>query len=50
MNILYTCDDNYIWLMGISVISLLKNNRHIAKIDIYVLGEKISTENKNYLS
>ena len=49
MNILYTCDDNYIWLMGISVISLLKNNRHIAKIDIYVLGEKISTENKKLL-
>lgn len=49
MNVLYTCDNNYIWIMGISVISLFENNREIDDLDIYLLGEKISVENKKLL-
>ena len=49
MNILYTCDDNYVWLMGISVISLFENNRNIDELNIYLLGDKISDKNKHIL-
>lgn len=50
MNVLYTCDNNYVWLMGISVISLFENNKNIDKLDVYLLGERISEENKSTLS
>ena len=49
MNILYTCDNNYVWLMGISTISLFENNKDLEDIHIYLLGEKISAENKELL-
>ncbi|WKY43082.1 glycosyltransferase family 8 protein [Eubacteriaceae bacterium ES2] len=49
MNILYTCDNNYIWLMGISVISLFENNMQIENINVYCLGENIDLNNKNLL-
>lgn len=49
MNILYTCDDNYIWLMGISVISLFENNKQISELDVYILGENISKKNKEII-
>lgn len=49
MNILYTCDNNYIWIMGISIISLFENNRHIKDLTVYLLGDNISDENKDIL-
>ncbi len=49
MNILYTCDNNYIWIMEISVISLFENNRSASELSVYLLGEKISDENKELL-
>lgn len=49
MNVLYTCDNNYVWLMGISVISLCENNLSMSEINIYLLGENISDENKKIL-
>ena len=49
MNVMYTCDDNYVWLMGISTISLFENNKHINDLNVYLLGEKISQENKSEL-
>ena len=49
MNVLYTCDNNYIWLMGISVISLFENNKDIHDLTVYLLGEGISEENKKVL-
>lgn len=49
MNILYTCDNNYIWLMGISTISLFENNKSIADLHVYLLGENISNDNKERL-
>lgn len=49
MNVLYTCDNNYVWLMGISVISLFENNPSMNEISVYLLGENISDENKKIL-
>ena len=49
MKIMYTCDDNYAWLMGISAISLFENNKNIEELKVYLLGENISCENKNEL-
>lgn len=50
MNILYTCDNNFVWLMGISAISLFENNKHIKEIKVILLGEKISEKNKLHLN
>lgn len=49
MNVLYTCDNNYIWLMGISAISMFENNKEIDNLHVYLLGENISDENKKVL-
>lgn len=46
MNIVYTCDNNYVWLMGISMISLFENNFECSEIIIFLLGDEISSENK----
>lgn len=46
MNVLYTCDDNYIWIMGISMISLFENNKNVEFICVYLLGDNISSDNK----
>lgn len=49
MKVMYTCDNNYVWLMGISTISLFENNQGIKELKVYLLGENISEENKNEL-
>lgn len=49
MNVLYTCDNNYVWIMGISMMSLFDNNRDIKDICVYLLGENISNDNKEIL-
>lgn len=49
MNILYTCDDNYVWLMGISMISIFVNQKNTSDINIYLLGDRISDKNKSTL-
>ena len=49
MNIMYTCDNNYVWLMGISTISLFENNKHIKCLNVYLLGENISVNNREKL-
>lgn len=49
MNVLYTCDDTYVWLMGVSVISLFENNKALDNIEVYLLGDNISEENKKKL-
>lgn len=46
---MYTCDNNYVWLMGISTISLFENNKDIDELKVYLLGENISAENKEEL-
>lgn len=49
MNVMYTCDNNYVWLMGISTISLFENNKNIEELKVYLLGENISQESKKEL-
>lgn len=49
MNVLYTCDNNYVWLMGISMISLFENNKHIEELNVYLIGENIGDSNKGIL-
>lgn len=49
MKVMYTCDNNYVWLMGISTISLFENNKHMDDLKVYLLGENISQENKDEL-
>ena len=46
---MYTCDNNYVWLMGISIISLFENNKGLKDLKVYFLGENISQQNKNEL-
>ncbi len=49
MNVLYTCDNNYVMLMGLSMISLFKVNINADEINVYLIGENISNENKTIL-
>lgn len=49
MNIIYTCDNNFVWIMGISMISLFENNMTNHNLHVYLLGDNISTENKSIL-
>lgn len=46
MNVIYASDDNYAWLMGISMISLFENNRECQEINVYLFGDKISLNNE----
>lgn len=47
MNIAYACDNNYIIHTGISVLSLLENNRSESNITIYLISVNINQENIN---
>jgi len=49
MKILYTCDNNYVWIMGISVISLFENNKQMKDLVVYLLGENISDNSRDAL-
>ena len=49
MNILYTSDNNYVWLMGISMLSLFENNKKADKIIVYLFSEHIAIDNQNRL-
>lgn len=49
MNVLYTCDDNYAWLMGVSMISLFENNREMTDLHVFLLEENISEDSKTTL-
>lgn len=49
MNIIYTCDNNFVWIMGISMISLFENNKDCKDINVYLLGDHVSEESKKTL-
>lgn len=49
LNILYQSDNNYAVVTGVSIISLLENNRHLEDINIYLLNDQISEENLSRL-
>lgn len=42
MNVMYAADDNYAEIMGVSILSLLKNNTEISNINIYIVEDGIS--------
>lgn len=50
MNVMYASDDNYAWLMGISMISLFENNMESKGIDVYVFGDNLSEENQKTIT
>lgn len=49
MKILYTCDDNYIWIMGVSLLSLYESNRHMKELEVYLIGDQISKVHKEQI-
>jgi len=49
LNVLYQSNDNYASITGISLTSLLINNKEIDEINIYLLNDKISIKNLNKL-
>lgn len=42
MNIMYLCDDNYVMIMGISILSLLDKNKDIEVINIFWVADNVS--------
>ena len=49
LNVVYSTDDNYAQHTGVSIISLLDNNRHFLNIEIYIIDNNISSENREKL-
>lgn len=49
MDILYSSSDSYAFLTGISILSLLENNKASKQITIYIMDNHITKENKNKL-
>ncbi|WP_195951251.1 glycosyltransferase family 8 protein [Clostridium saudiense] len=47
--VVYSSDDNYARHTGVSIVSLLDNNKHFDDIHIYVIDNKISKSNKENL-
>ena len=50
MNIVYASNDAYVPFLGISLFSLLENNRQLDKICVFVLSDSISEKNKGALN
>ena len=46
MDILYSSSDSYAFLTGISILSLLENNKGCEAIHIYIMDNHIAEENK----
>lgn len=49
INVIYQSDNNYAPFMGVSIYSLLKNNVAVDNIEIYIIDDDISEENKEKL-
>lgn len=50
LNVLYLSDDNYAIFAGVSMLSLLDNNKDIGQIYIYFIDDQISSDNKEKLN
>lgn len=50
MDILYSSSDSYAFLTGISILSLLENNKAAKEINIYIMDNHITDANKSKLS
>ena len=49
INILYSTDENYVYHAGVSLYSLLENNKEVDKITVYIVDNNISEKNKEKL-
>ena len=49
INVLYATDNNYLHHAAASIYSLLDNNKDIDRINLYIIDDKISDENKQKL-
>lgn len=49
LNVLYQSDDNYAMISGISIVSLLENNKHLDTINIFYCDYSIKNANKTRL-
>ena len=45
LNVLYQSDNNYAEVTGVSIVSLLENNKALEQIRVYLLNDSISNEN-----
>lgn len=50
MNVMYASDDKYAEIAGVSIVSLLENNKEAGDITFYILDNGLSSQNKNNLS
>ena len=46
LNIIYSSDDNYCIYMGVSILSVLENNKNFNSINIYIVDNNINDVNK----
>ena len=46
LNVLYGCDENYAPYTGVSMTSLLENNKHLDVIRIYVAAQGFSQHDR----
>ena len=44
--VVYSSDNNYAQHTGVSILSLLEENKHFDSIEVYVIDNQISKENK----
>ena len=49
LNIVYSSDNNYCAYMGVSISSVLENNRNFKNINLFIIDNDITIENKNKL-
>jgi lipopolysaccharide biosynthesis glycosyltransferase len=49
MDIVYASDNNFAWIMGISILSLMENNKNASEIHFHILDGGIDDDNKNKL-
>lgn len=47
MNIMYQFDNNFAYIAGTSILSLLENNKDVDEINFYIITDSVSTENRN---
>ena len=49
LSVIYSSDDNYAQHMGVSIYSLLEHNKEFVQVQIYIIENNISEENKKKL-
>ena len=49
INIAYSSDNNYVRMLGVSLLSLLENNKEINQLNIYIIDNGIDDNNIEYL-